>query len=100
MAAAQARTVTALRKREDIERAALLGVLRQIARGVHESIRRAAVAHIEVAGDHGTRPAADAIEHRDVLLAVRALVGHGLPDDAGLRLELPKRLAGLRVDRL
>src|SRR5213078_419512 len=42
----------------------------------------------------------DARQDRDVLLPVGSLVAHGLADDSRADLELPQKLAGLRVDRL
>src|SRR5882672_6114810 len=46
------------------------------------------------------RPAADAGEHGDVLLAVGPQIGHRVADDPGGCLELPQQRAGGRIDRL
>src|SRR5262249_60822406 len=45
------------------------------------------------------RPAADAGQHCDILLAA-ILIGRDVADDAGRSLELVELLAGLGVDRL
>src|SRR5215470_2373332 len=50
-------------------------------------------------GKTDTRPAADAGQNRDVLLAT-VLIGRHVSDDAGRRLELVEFLAGLGVDGL
>src|SRR4051812_38603771 len=91
---------SALRKREHIEYASLRRGLLQLLRRVGESQRRRRIACIESAGHHGSRPSAHARKHRDILLAVRSLVRHGLADDPGPGLELPQLLSGNRVQGL
>src|SRR5215204_4983739 len=88
------------RKAEHMEGSSFRGRVLQVAHGVDEAERRGAVADVEVAGDDRTRPAADAGQDGDVLLAVRPAIGRRLADDPGAGLELPQRLAGAGVDRL
>src|SRR5437762_3312967 len=85
-------------QRERVKHPALSRRLRQITHRIDESQRCGSVARIELAGDDRARPAADAAEDRDVLLAVRSAVGHRLSDDSGAAFELPQQLARLRVD--
>src|SRR5437868_14580531 len=78
---------SALWKAEDIEHPALLGDVRKVAHRVHEPERRAAIALVEVARHDGARPAADARQDRDALVAVRRAIGHRLADHARGGLE-------------
>src|SRR3954470_22538985 len=67
--------IRALRKREHIQHASFIGVLRQVFGGVHESKCGRRIASIESATDDRARPAADAREDGDVLLAIRTFIG-------------------------
>src|SRR3954449_4279018 len=89
-----------LRQRKDMQHAAFHGVLRQVAHRVDEAERGRSVARIDLSGDDRAGPAANAGEHRDVLLAIRAAVAYGLADDAGARAEAPQHLARVRIERL
>src|SRR5437764_1282694 len=71
-----------LRQREDIEHSALRGFVRQIVHRVDETERAGRIAPIKIARDDRTRPTADAAQDRDVLFAIRSLVGDRLADDA------------------
>ena len=78
----------------------LVVALGQVRHRVDEAERGGAVARVEIARDDRARPAADAGEHGDVLLAVRAAVGDRLADDPRAGLELPeqrRRLARRRA---
>src|SRR3954454_19267794 len=86
------------RKAEHIERSSLGGDVLQVAHGVDEAKRRRPIAHVEVAGDHSARPAADARENSHVLPPVRTPVSGWLADDPGGGFELPQHLAGAGVD--
>src|SRR3954447_12925567 len=74
-----------------VEHPALGRRLRQVRHRVDESEGGGAVVRVELAGDDGARPAADAGENRDVLLPVRALIGDRLADDPGAAFELPEQ---------
>src|SRR5204863_5447535 len=91
---------TALPESADIPHPALFGDGGQVAHGVHEPAGRRAVAPIEVARNDRAGPAANTREHRDVLPAVGAAIGHRLPDDSGGGLVLPEHAPGLRVEGL
>src|SRR3954463_16308563 len=67
-----------LRQRKDMQHAGFHGVLRQVVYRVYEPERGRSVAGNELRGDDRAGPAANAGEHRDVLLAIRAAVAHGL----------------------
>src|SRR5215216_4796556 len=74
-------------------------MLGEIAHGIDEAQRGAAVTGIKIAGNNGPGPAADARQHGDVLFAVRTAVSDGLTDDARAHLKLPERLACTGVYR-
>src|ERR671912_1859387 len=84
-------TRSALRKAEHIERPSFRRDVLQVAHDVDEAEGRGPVAHVEVAGDDGARPAADAGEDGHVLLSIRAAVGDRLADRARAHLELPEQ---------
>ena len=85
-------------EREDQQRAAALGVHRQVLHGAHEAQRAVAHARIEARIGDGARPSADARQDGDILHAVLALEGGGLADEAGRALELPEDLAVAGID--
>src|SRR4051812_7883107 len=97
---AAANSSAALRQRKYMQHAAFHGVFRQVLHRVDEAERRRAVACVDLAGDDDARPAADAGEDRDVLLAIRTAVAHRLADDPGARAEAPQHLAGFGIERL
>src|SRR5689334_12770646 len=66
------------RQREDIQHAALLGLLLQIGHHVGPARRCRLVARIDVVCDDRAGPSADAGKNRNVLLAVGAAIGDGL----------------------
>ena len=66
----------------------------------HHAERGGTVARIDRSRYHGAGPAADAGQHRDVLMAVRPAVAHRLADDSAVDLVAPQELARARVDRL
>src|SRR5438270_13852375 len=82
-----------LREREHIQHAALCCVFTEIAHGIQESQRPCSVHSVQAARYGCARPATHAREDRDVLLAVRSLVGDRLANDAGPCLKFPKRLS-------
>src|ERR671913_1629153 len=92
-------TRSALRKAEHIERPSFRRDVLQVAHDVDEAEGRGPVAHVEVAGDDGARPAADAGEDGHILAPVRPAIGGRLADDAGAGLELPQQLAGAGMER-
>src|SRR5215211_3990590 len=79
-------------QREDVERAALLRVARQILHRRGETEGRRRIARIEIASDDAAGPAADAGDHRDVLLAVGPAIRDRLADDPRAGAILPERL--------
>src|SRR5207302_2855383 len=85
---------------KDPEGAAAGRVPRQVAHRVDEAAARGLIAGIQADGDDGARPAADAVEDGDVLLAAGTAKGDGLADDSRGGLELPQQLAGARVHGL
>src|SRR3954464_6810936 len=88
-----------LGKREDIQHASLVGVLRQIFHRVAEAERDGCVSRIQSAGYDRAGPTAYPGEHCDVLLAVWAFVTYRLADNSGAGLELPKLLSARSVHR-
>src|SRR6476469_1760521 len=69
------------RQREDIEHASRSSLHRQVLDRIDEAERRRRVARVEIAGDDGTGPAADAGDERDILPAVGPPVTDRLADD-------------------
>jgi hypothetical protein len=74
--------------------------LREITHRVDEAERGGGVARVELAGDNGAGPSADARENRDVLLAIRSQVRDGLTHDAGAGLVPPEWFSRARVNGL
>src|SRR5215212_11540805 len=87
-------------KREDIQHPSSRRCFLEVRHRVHESEGGGRVARVEIARDDRAGPAADPRHVGDVLLAVRAAVGHRRRDHARAELELPHQMARVRVDRL
>src|SRR5678816_191939 len=87
-------------EREDGEHAALVRELARVAERAERAEARGRIFGADAGGDADARPATDAREHGDVLLAVGPHVRHRVADDARRGLELPDLLTGLGVERL
>src|SRR3954466_420929 len=86
-------------KAEDIECSSFLGLAGQILHRIHKSSRARGIAVVEVATDDRSGPPANSRENRDVLLVIRASIGHRLTDNSRGRFILPKLVPAPSVNR-